>query len=118
METGHSYAINKYLRLCLCVVLLITIVQSKLAAQNNVGSYTIKNNRMYIKINKTANPVQLNDFIKKYNLSDIPLKMFMETNSADSLKKLGWTINFNDAKAFIISKAVMAFDEINNPADK
>ncbi len=47
-----------------------------------------------------------------------PLKIFIQTNSADSLKKLGWTINANNAKTLIISKPVMAFDDINNPADK
>lgn len=73
---------------------------------------------MYIEISKQANTAQLDNFITQYNLADIPLKQFIQTNSGDSLIKLGWKIEKNTGQALAISKAIMAFDKINDPADK
>jgi hypothetical protein len=116
MEIGRSNIIIAYVRLCL--VGLIVIMQLKLGAQTAVGSYTIKNGRMYIEMNKQADGAQMDKFLIQYNLSDLPLKQFIQTNSRDSLVKLGWKIEKNNQQAFIISKRVMPLKEINNPADK
>ncbi len=116
METGGSYAIKKWLRFCLCIIIPI-MLQVNLAAQS-AGSYSIKNGKMFITIKKQSTAGDIDNFMAQYNLTDLPLKQFIKTNVDDSLKKLGWTININNKEQFIISKPVMAFNEINNPADK
>jgi hypothetical protein len=97
---------------------MLIMVQVKLAAQQPAGSYSIKNGKMFITVKKHSTNADLENFITQYSLADLPLKQFIETNEADSLKKLGWTINTNNKDLFTISKPMMAFKEINNPADK
>jgi len=116
METSSNYKINTWLCLCLCIIFLI-MIQAKLVAQS-AGNYSIKNGKMFITIKKHSTIAELDNFITQYNLTDLPLKQFIKTNIADSLIKLGWTINTNNKSLCIISKPMMAFNEINNPADK
>jgi hypothetical protein len=87
-------------------------------AQPPAKAYTIKNGKMYVSLSKKINDRALDSFITRYNLFDIGLKQFVKTKSADSLKKSGWNININNNELFVISKALTAVNNINNPADK
>lgn len=73
---------------------------------------------MCIEISKQIKESTLDSFVSQFNLTDLDLKYFIKTSRPDSLQKLGWTIDANDANHVIISKPLMAADVLNNPADR
>ncbi|MBV9962793.1 MAG: hypothetical protein JO072_11140 [Parafilimonas sp.] len=117
METGGRYKINIWLHCCIGLLFLM-MMQARLAAQQQAGSYSIRNGKMFITIKKHSTASDIEKFIRQYNLTDLPLKEFIKTGISDSLKKLGWTINKNDKESFTISKSMTAFNDINDPAHK
>ena len=118
MEIGISNKMYKCVCLCLCITIIGLLAATKLAAQSPAGTYTIKNGKMYIEVRKKSSVSNLDNFITQYNLSDIPIKQFIQNNIGDSLIKLGWTIEINNKELVIISKPIVPLDNINEPADK
>ena len=115
MEIKSTIHIRKLLvRFCLFTCALLYVIQ--LQAQYTLRSYTIKNGKMYIELNKQIRASSLDSFIVRYALTDIGLKQFITTNNPDSLNKLGWQIEQNDQHTFIISKPLMALNDVSDPA--
>ena len=83
-----------------------------------VAAYSIKNGRMYIQMEKGLKPAAIDSFIAENELEDLDLKNFIQSNSADSLKKLGWKVEINNESFFIISKAFEPFGNINNTVNR
>src|SRR5690242_7915851 len=108
--------ILKLLRAC-CFVLLILFMQIA-RAQVAIKSYSIKNGKMFIAIGKELNKDSLKSFIAQYDLADLDLNTFLKTGSADSLNKLGWKVDINNAEVLVISKPLFSLDNVNEPGDK
>lgn len=108
--------ISGLLRACSCMlfVLFIQIAQAQVA----VNSYSVKNGRMLIAVGKNTPKDSLENFIIKYELSDLDLHNFLKTGSPDSLTRLGWKVEINNAEIFVISKLLFSIDNINDPGDK
>jgi 1,4-alpha-glucan branching enzyme len=107
--------IFKWLRAC-CIVLLILFVQAA-QAQVDIKSCSIKNGKMFIAIGKNLPKDSLQSFIGQYELADLDLHTFLRTGSTDSLNKLGWKVEINNAEVFVISKPLFSIDNIS-PGDK
>ncbi len=95
---------------------LLFVLQAN--AQVPVKSYSVKNGKMYIAIGKDLPAASLDSFIKKYELFDLNLPVFVKTGITDSLLKLGWRIDIDNKEVFVISKPLFGADNINNPAER
>ena len=100
---------------CVFIILFVASLQ-RLSAQE-ANTYTIRDGKMFIELSKKISPGSLNSFIKKYNLYDLPLKRAVSI-SMDSIQFLGWKVEENSKRLFIISKPLIGVTNINNPADK
>src|SRR6187549_1613143 len=118
MEVRASTYKIKALMIYSCALFLAAVTFIRVAAQPPVKAYTIKDGKMYISLSKKINETALDSFITSYNLYDLGLKQFVKTKSHDSLSKQGWKFDVNNSQIFVISKALKAFNNINNPADK
>jgi 1,4-alpha-glucan branching enzyme len=105
-------------RIYLCTVILTLLPLLPLLAQPPVKKYFIKNGKMCVELSKQINEAALDSFVTQYNLADLDLKQFIKTAVPDSLQKLGWTIDANDASHILICKPFMSADNLNNPADR
>ncbi len=99
-----------------CLLLCCSIIAAK--AQPFAKTCTVKDGKMYITLLKSTGAVQLDSIINQYGLADLDLKTFLAKNNPDSLHKLGWVININDAHTLVLSKPMLGFDNIINPANK
>lgn len=106
--------INKCFLCCLLWCCSIIIVN----AQPFAKTWTVKDGKMYITLHKNISAAQLDSIVNQYGLTDLDLKTFFVKNNPDSLHKLGWTININDASTLVLSKPMQGFDNTANPADK
>lgn len=81
-------------------------------------AYTIKDGKMMITLSKKISDPSLDSFIAQYDLYDLDLESLIKRNVTDSLRKLGWHVEVNNALSCIISKPLQGFEDIFNPADK
>ena len=116
MSTSYNH-IQK-VRFYVCTLLLTLLPFMLLLAQAPMKKYFIKNGKMCIEVSKQITEASLDSFVAQYNLTDLDLKHYIKTWVPDSLQKLGWTIDVNDAKHVIICKPLMAVDNLDNPADR
>jgi len=98
---------------CVCALFLLC-THLKTAAQ----VYSIRDGKMYIEVKKKMDERSLDSFIVRFGLDDLGLKYFIRTNSPDSLKKMGWYFEFNNAEMFGISKPLISSEDLTNVADK
>ena len=112
MKTGR-YTIQ-------CLVSLFIFFLSSFAQHSSaqVAAYSVKNGRMYIQMEKGLKTTAIDSFISQNELEDLDLKTFIQTDRADSLKKLGWKIEANNESFFIISKPFEPFGDINNAVNR
>jgi len=112
MKTGR-YTIQ-------CLVSLFIFFLSSFAQHSSaqVAAYSVKNGRMYIQMEKGLKTNAIDSFISQNELEDLDLKTFIQTDRADSLKKLGWKIEANNESFFIISKPFEPFGDINNAVNR
>ncbi|HEY0356779.1 MAG TPA: hypothetical protein VGC29_11270, partial [Flavisolibacter sp.] len=108
----------KYLKCLPGVLLAFLLLLVAAPAAHSQKTYTIKDGQMYIQLPKKISEAELDSFIIQFELSDLDLKTFLKTGVGDSLKKMGWKINLNNEKGIMISKSMMAIDDITNPAHK
>lgn len=112
----HNKSIFKWLFACCTMLLMLTVQTAQ--AQVDVKSYSVKNGKMFIAIGKDLHKDSLKNFIAQYELADLDLYGFLKTGSADSLNKLGWKVDINNAEVFVISKPLFSLDNVNDPGDK
>lgn len=107
-------AAKKFIGLATVVLLLATFVARAQPAKH----YTIKNGRMYIQLPRAIAAPALDSFIVQFDLADLGLKSFLKHAVADTLLKMGWTIERNNETGFVISKALEPFDGLGKVDDK
>jgi hypothetical protein len=98
------------------LLVLLLFGRTDLHAQTTGQSYMIKDGRMVISLSGNIDLTTLEQFISRYNLYAIGLHQFIRTHSMDSLKKLGWKIEMDQPKKFVISKPLLSSGNIGNPA--
>lgn len=108
----------KYLKCLPGVLLAFLLLLVTAPSAHSQKTYTIKDGQMYIQLPKKISEAELDSFIIQFELSDLDLKTFLKTGIGDSLKKMGWKINLNNENGIMISKSMMAIDDITNPAHK
>jgi hypothetical protein len=87
-------------------------------SQPPVKLYTVKNGRMMIHLDKEMREAALDSFIIQFDLGNLALKQFIRSGFKDSLKKFGWDIESNTSAGILISKPLLSFDKLNNPAER
>lgn len=100
----------------LCLLLASTV--QVLHAQEPASRYTVRNGRMYIELSKKIMEPSLDSFIQQFDLTELALKDFVYRNMRDSLLKQGWVLEKSTSDFFIISKPLLGFDRIKDPAEK
>ena len=94
------------------------LVSAQLSAQEPVGKYTVKDGKMYIELSKNIKEASLDSFVNQFALGELALKDFILQNIHDSLMKHGWKVEKNTRDLFVISKPLLGFDKILDPAEK
>jgi hypothetical protein len=103
-------------RLILCTLVILLLGSGHLHGQGETQNCTIRDGRMYISLRKDIGLAELNGFMARYNLNAIGLYQFIRSHTMDSLKKLGWKVEMDKPKRFIISKPLFSSGNIGNPA--
>ena len=118
MEVKQTIYLFKQLRKLLLPVLLLVIIGSNVNAQPPIKSFVVKNGSIFITLSKNMPAAELDVFVEQYSLQELDLKNFFKTNRPDSLVKLGWAINLNNAEMLVLSKSMTAFEKIMDPVEK
>jgi hypothetical protein len=115
---GVFFHMRILLHIACCISILTVLVTTKAAAQEQVKAYTVKDGRMFIALSKQLSDASLDSFIAKYDLKDLALKEFIRGVYLDSLKRMGWKIDQDNSKLFVISKKLGSYNDLKNPANK
>lgn len=107
----------RWLKILLSFAFILLCGNPPIAAQKH-SQYLIKDGNMLIVIEKNISPVELNDFIKQYELKDLGLQTFLSTNKADSIAQAGWEIVANTKEHFIIQKSMLPLEDLSNTANR
>jgi hypothetical protein len=108
------------MRTCLLVVgLLLTLVPGTAHSQgekpSREASYTIRDGRMYITIDKHIDKAKLDKFVLQYDLDDLGLPRVLSSANVSKLLKQGWKIDLNNGTRLVISKLMQGVDQLANP---
>ncbi|WP_210464581.1 glycogen-binding domain-containing protein [Rufibacter roseolus] len=117
INTNRS-CLLRLLRLCWCTLLLGLALQVQTYAQEPVKKYMVRDGKMFIELSKKISPAALDSFLVQFNLTDVGLKQFFRTQSADSLFQQGWRMEQNDNQVVVFSKPLMVFEDIKDPVDR
>src|SRR5688500_5297839 len=115
---GTVHHVRKFIQIACCVFSLSVLAIPNARAQEPVKAYTVKDGRMFIALAKQLTDASLDSFIAQYDLKDLALKEFIRGIYLDSLQKMGWKIDLNNSKLFVISKKLGSYDDLRNPANK
>ncbi len=89
-----------------------------LQAQVLFPSYTVKDGRMQIKIDRNISAATLDSFVAQFDLQHLQLNELVFKNSAEALGKAGWRVAQTNRKTLIITKGFQHFEEWNNPESR
>jgi hypothetical protein len=81
-------------------------------------TYTVKNGKMYIIMDKKIKEPSLDSFVSQYDIQDLHLKEFIKNGFRDSLQKKGWKVEMDTEVGFVLCKPLYGLDDIDNPANK
>jgi hypothetical protein len=115
---GAVHHVRKLIQIACCIFSLSVLSMPNARTQEPVKAYTVKDGRMFIALAKQLTDASLDSFIAQYDLKDLALKEFIRGIYLDSLQKLGWKIDLNNSKLFVISKKLVSYDDLRNPANK
>lgn len=101
----------------LWVLLAAFFCCTQLFAQQ-MRTYTIKDGRMYISVDKQITDAALDSFIVQFELHDLGLKGFLRNNKRDSLLNQGWKIMVQNETGIVISKSLEAFENFDDPISR
>ncbi len=104
-------------KLIICTCLALAVPFNGIA-QPPVKQYTVKNGKMMIMLDKYIAETALDSFIFQFELSNLELKQFIKTGFVDSLRKYGWKVESDTEMGFLISKPLLAFDNLADPAER
>lgn len=97
---------------------LLMALQWPAAAQQPAPKYSIKQGRMYLEIDRAIKDSALECFIRQYDLQDLPLKQYLQTNLADTLQKMGWKVERSTKQSILLSKDLEAYENFNDPSER
>jgi hypothetical protein len=100
------------------VFLYIIFMAFALPLWSQEFSYTIRDGKMYVSVNKKIPATVLDSFIMQFELGDLYLKEFLKTNKADSLTRLGWRIEKNNSQLVTLSKLLIPVDDLVHLGEK
>lgn len=80
--------------------------------------YTVKDGRMIITLDRNIAAIELKKFVGQFDLQHLALDRCLQTGFTDSLQKAGWRMEKSDPGQLIISKPLLSFDELNDPAER
>jgi Glycogen recognition site of AMP-activated protein kinase len=108
------------MRTCFLVIcILLALVPGKVHSQDGKpmreASYTIKDGRMYITLDKHIDKAKLDKFVQQYDLDDLGLPRVLSSKHFDKLVKNGWRIDLNSGARLVISKLMQGVDQLANP---
>lgn len=83
-----------------------------------VKKYSLKDGRMLITLEKNLPGPELKDFIRQFDLGNLALDRLLQEGFMDSLKRAGWKMETNTDRLVVISKPLLSYDAINDPADR
>ncbi|MGZ8511762.1 MAG: hypothetical protein ACXWWA_15350, partial [Chitinophagaceae bacterium] len=115
---GVFHHMRILLHIACCISILTVMSTTKATAQEPVKAYTVKDGRMFIALSKQLSDASLDSFIAQYDLTDLALKEFIRGIYLDSLKRMGWKIDLDNSKLFVISKKLGSYNDLQNPANK
>lgn len=115
---GVFHHMRILLRIACCISILTVLGTTKARAQEPVKAYTVKDGRMFIALSKQLSDASLDSFSAQYDLTDLALKEFIRGIYLDSLQRMGWKIDLDNSKLFVISKKLGSYDDLKNPANK
>ncbi|WP_205503197.1 glycogen-binding domain-containing protein [Rufibacter psychrotolerans] len=119
MEITHNRLSGQtWRRRCWCTILLMVCLQVHLFAQTPGRKYMVRDGRMLIELNKQLPAASIDSFLVQFNLTDLGLKHFLQTGKPDSLQQQGWHIEHNSDQLVVITKPLMVFENLINPADR
>jgi hypothetical protein len=106
--------------------LLLLAAHGKVSAQDGSPqemSYTVREGRMCIILGRHVDKLQLDNFIDKYDLSDLDLPKLLFSSSAKQsakllyrqLRKMGWRVDADNPKMIVISKQMLGVGGLNDP---
>ncbi|MDP4246259.1 MAG: hypothetical protein Q8932_10465 [Bacteroidota bacterium] len=107
-------AIRDFLMSCAFAATCLT--GTGLHAQPDTHTYGIRDGRMMISLGKQIRRATLDSFIARYNLDSIGLHELLFSGNHDSLKKLGWEVEIGRDNIFVVSKPLISFGDIGDPA--
>jgi Glycogen recognition site of AMP-activated protein kinase len=102
----------------LAACLLLTLAPDNAFSQENNTSgnyYEIRDGRMYIIIDKHTDKTTLEQFLDRYDLSDLGLIRVLSSGNLDKLKKMGWRVDTDNSRKLVISKVIGGIDQLGNP---
>jgi hypothetical protein len=82
------------------------------------ASYTIREGRMVIRINKKIDKEVLHNFLQKYDLNDLDLAQPLNSDRLGQLANDGWQIETNNDRLLVISKKIGGIDQLGNPEQR
>jgi hypothetical protein len=108
---------SKAFRRSIIPVIVLLCSMGTLQAQPH-KKYTVKNGRMYIELEKNIPAAELSDFIHQFDLGNLALEKLIRSGFADSIHKWGWEIVKDNRHFILISKAMLSYEDINDPAKR
>src|ERR1700761_4256556 len=107
------------------IFLLLLALPGRLFSQDG-PSYTVREGKMYISVNKNIDKTRLDNFIEQYDLSDLDLsKLFFGHHEEQAekkwykrLQKLGWRVETNNRQQIVLSKQMLGMGDLNDPAQR
>ena len=114
MEVKGIQQIKKLLRVLACLAALFVCIP----VWGQAKHYTIRDGKMYITLDRRVTDAALDSFMRQFDLVDLGLKQLLRADIADSIVKQGWKVVMQNEKGIMISKALEAFDNFDNPVNK
>jgi hypothetical protein len=107
-------------RNCFLVIgLLLALVPGKAYSQDEKpvrgATYTIRDGRMYITVDKRIDKAKLDKFVQQFDLDDLGLPGVLSSKHVDKLIKKGWRVDTNNGSRLVISKLIEGVDQLGNP---
>jgi AMP-activated protein kinase-like protein len=106
-------------------VLLLLVFPGLLLAQRDQKrtSFTVREGRMYVYVNRHIDKPGLNAFIDQYELSDLDLPQLLFGRSEKDrekllykrLEKMGWRVEIDNRQGIVLSKPITGMDDLGNP---
>lgn len=99
------------------IVLFILLFSSNYGFTQEL-KYNVRDGKMFIEISREVGEASLDSFIHQFELMELNLKKLIAQNFTDSLLKHGWQVDVNNDLSIIISKSLMAANNLLQPGDK